>query len=117
MGYKRDIFRSALGVAMLMGVAEPSVSAPREPLIVTPLKSPDPGLVAAPEPQLRLTNLYSGDDRDAATDDAIQSFGRAIGQAARADQQAIEARCRSNQSATGSADRLAWAATCQYSRH
>lgn len=102
---------------MLAGIAEPSTGAPPEPLIVTPLGSPDPGLVAAHEPQLKLTKLHSGDDQESAIDEAIQSFGRAIGQAALDDRQAVEARCRSNQAAGSTTDRFAWAATCRYSRH
>jgi hypothetical protein len=102
---------------MLVVLAGPAAAAPGEPLIVTPLGNPDPGLVAAPEPQLMLTKLHSGDDRDSAVEEAIERFGRAIGQASRADQQAIEARCRSSQASASSADRFAWAATCQYVRH
>lgn len=102
---------------MLIGLAGPSVAAPGERLIVTPLGNPDPEPVAAPEPQLKLTKLHSGDERDVAIEEAIRSFGSAIGQASRADRQAIEARCRSGQASASSADRLAWAATCQYVRH
>lgn len=116
MGCRRNIVRSALCAAIFIVLAGPAAAAPGEPLIVTPLGNPDPGLVAAPEPQLQLTKLHSGDDRDLAVEQAIESFGRAIGQASRADQQAIEARCRS-QARARSADRFDWAATCQYVRH
>lgn len=102
---------------MLLGIAGPSAAAPVEPLIVTPLGNPDPGLVAAPEPQLKLTKLRAGDDSSSAIEDAIESFGRVIGQATLADQQVIEERCRSSQARARSADRFAWAANCQYSRH
>ena len=106
MGYKRKIGRSALCAAMLLGVAQASAAAPREPLIVTPLG----------EPKLTLTKLH-GDDQESAVDDAIESVRRAIGQAAAAEQEATQAKCRSTRPTPASAaDRYAWAASCRYTR-
>jgi|SRR3954470_8686523 hypothetical protein len=108
MGYKRNIGRDVFAVALLLGTAEPAVAQPREPLIVTALG----------EPKLTLTKIRSGDDPESAVDDAIENFGRVIGQARLAEQQAIEAKCRSTRPAPDSAtDRFAWAANCRYSRH
>ena len=114
---KRIIAKTALCAAIAMGLQGPSTAAPREPVIVTPLSNPDPGLVSAPEPQLKVTPLRGGDDGDLAVEEAMQSFGRAIAAAALAERQAIEARCRSNQAGASPADRFAWAASCEYSRH
>ena len=117
MGYKRQITLSALCAAIVVAATAPSFSASREPLIVTPLHNPDPGLAAQLEPQLKLTLLRDGDDERAALDQAIASVGRAIGEAARADQEAIESKCRSGQAdAASTADRFAWAANCRYRR-
>jgi hypothetical protein len=93
---------------MLLACAAPCAAAPAEPLIVTPLG----------EPKLTLTKVRSGDDPESGVDDAVESFGRVIGQARLAEQQAIEAKCRSTRPAPDSAaDRFAWAANCQYIRH
>lgn len=107
MGYKRNIGRSAWCAAILLGMAEPSAAAPREPLIVTPLG----------EPKLTLTKLHGADDRESALDDAIESVRRAIGQAAATDQEATQTKCRSTRpNPASAADRFAWAASCRYTR-
>lgn len=101
----------------MLAAAGPVAGASREPLIVTPIHEPDLGIVAAGEPRLQLTVLRGTDDQQSAIDEAIESFGRAIGQAARADQQAMEAKCRSSQAAAiSAAERLAWATNCGYRR-
>lgn len=103
------------GVAVLG--AGPAVSASREPLIVTKLADPDPNFV----PQKASADLETGAGGASdgpALDQAMQDFGRAIGQAVRIEQQATEARCRSGEPAGASeADRFAWAASCRYQRH
>lgn len=89
-----------------------------EPLIVRQLQDPDQGLVTAPQPKLEVSYLANADEDGSAVDRAIEKFGRALGDAALAQQQATEARCRSVASTTRSTtERYAWAATCRYSRH
>src|SRR4051812_40928068 len=118
MGYKRNIRRGALCTAMLLGIAHLSPAAAGEPLIVTLLPEPDPGLVAVPDPKLKLTILRGAEEEQSVLDDAVENFGRAVGEAVLAQQQAIEARCRSAQHLKSNAvDRFAWAANCRYSRH
>ena len=107
MEYKRNMGASALCTAMLLVIAAPCAAAPREPLIVTPLG----------EPKLTLTKLGGADDQESALDEAVANLARAMGQAAAADQQATQARCRSTRPPPASAaDRYAWAATCRYTR-
>jgi hypothetical protein len=107
MGYKRNLGRNALCVALLFAVEKPSIAAPKEPLIVTPLG----------EPKLTLIKLRGAEDQDSGLDDAIESFGRAIDQEAAAQEQATKARCLSKRPASASrADRFAWEASCRYTR-
>lgn len=115
MGYKRDMLRSAF-CAALAAVTGPASGEPREPLVVTNLANPASGTIAASEPWLKVTRL-NGDDQDLALDQAVANFGRAIGEAAHADRQALDAKCRSSQGQAASvADRFTWAVNCQYSR-
>jgi hypothetical protein len=117
MGYKRNIHGGALCAAMLLGLAGPAPAKAGEPLIVTPLPDPDPGLVAVSDSKLTLT-ILRGTEEEQSVDDAVASFGRALGEAVLAQRQAIEARCRSAQRPNGTTlDRFAWAANCRYSRH
>lgn len=104
--------------AMLAAVPGRAAGEPREPLIVTNLANPAPGSVSASEPWLKVTPLHGDDLDQEALDRAIANFGRAIGEAAHADRQALETKCRSSQSlATSAADRFNWAVNCQYTRH
>ncbi|MFL6726457.1 MAG: hypothetical protein ACJ8FS_08080 [Sphingomicrobium sp.] len=116
MGFERNIGRAGLVLALLLG-AVPVAAAPPEPLIVTQLPDPDPGYVARPEPKLQVTQSR-GDPDENSIDTAMQTFGRAIGQAALLEEQAIEVRCRSAEPSGGSAvARFAWEANCRYQRH
>ena len=112
MGIERIFTCFALGVAMLPGGV--ALAAPAEPLIVTQLADPDPNFV--PEGSHSATWKRS---REAMPrlDASMEAFGRAIGQAALVEQQAIEERCRNAAPAAASAtDRFAWAASCRYTR-
>jgi hypothetical protein len=104
-------------IASVTGAA-PALAAPREPLIVTTLPDPDHYLVtSAAEPRHGWLEPGDGSNRGDSIDEAIQAFGRAIGQAAMVDQQRIEARCRSGQPESATPEqRFAWAASCRYTR-
>lgn len=110
----RAIIASVMMGAVVLGPA-PASSATREPLIITPLPDPDPDFI--PEKTPASTELREASESPN-LDQAMQDFGRAIGQAALIQQQAIEARCRAGEPAGGSAaDRFTWAASCRYQRH
>jgi hypothetical protein len=116
MGIERNIGRSALVVALLIGAAS-ATAAPPEPLIVTQLPDPDPNYAAPPGSRRDRTRASGDMDQSPTLDEAIQDFGRAIGQAVRLEQQAIEQKCRSVAAARArSADVLAWQASCRYAR-
>jgi hypothetical protein len=115
MGVERTIVGAL--IALLAGTAQPAVAAPGEPLIVTQLPDPDPYYVPPAEHSSGARKVASG-QRDSALDAAMEQFGRAIGQATRLQQQAIDARCRSGVPASaGTSERFAWEASCRYSRH
>lgn len=122
MGYEKRIGLAAIGAMVLM--AFPAIAAPREPLVVTSLPDPDPNFVPPPrEHNLRKRNAAVVDDYPR-LDAAMEEFGQALGQAAMAQQQALEERCRANESASQAADseplsdekRMAWEAACKYLR-
>jgi hypothetical protein len=116
MGIERLIATAVLGLALLPGAAA-AAAAPPEPLIVTRLADPDPNYVP-PRGESAERSTMSAEDLEPTFDEAMQDFGRAIGQAALLQRQATEARCRSGAPAGGSAsDRFAWEASCRYSRH
>jgi hypothetical protein len=115
MGFERKISCLCLIIASLG--ANPAVAAPAtEPLIVTRLADPDPNYV--PPPAERHAARMGRQDESPTLDSAMQDFGRAIGQAAILQQQAIEARCNSGAPVpSGGAARWAWEANCRYQRH
>lgn len=117
MGFERNLARIASGAAMLL-VAVQAPAAPVEPLVVTRLADPDPDF-ALREPGSKNASAQAAqtaaDDR---IEDAMQTFGRAIGQAAMIEQQQIEARCRSGAPVNATREQLfAYEASCRYSRH
>jgi hypothetical protein len=118
MGIERKLAAGTLGVGLLLGAA-PIVAAPTEPLIVTQLPDPDPNYVdPSSELKRRATAPANSADEHPTLDQAMQDFGRAIGQAAVIEQQATQARCRSAIPAQASTEqRYAWEAACTYRRH
>lgn len=117
MGFKRNLARSAFSAALLLPAA-PAFAAPSEPLVVTRLADPDPGFVVR-ESQSKNRSAQSAEtDADSRVEDAMQTFGRAIGQAAMIEQQQIEARCRAGAPLNATREQLfAYEASCRYSRH
>ena len=104
MGFKREIGRVALGLAVLAAAAA-AEAAPGEPLIVTRL----------PENDLQVAVLK--DPEATSADEEAQQFARVIMQAAAADRQANAARCKSSDPVpSAGAERLAWEANCRYRR-
>jgi len=107
MGFKRITMRTALPVALMIGATAAGAAPAPEPLIIT--KHSDSMLTlsqsGAPQPE-------------SAVDDAITRFGRAMGQAIQAQEQAVEAACKSVQRPKpGSAAVYTWGARCSYQRY
>jgi len=107
MGFKRITMRTALPVALMIGATAAGAAPAPEPLIIT--KHSDSMLTlsqsGAPQPE-------------SPVDDAIARFGRAMGQAIQAQEQAVEAACKSVQRPKpGSAAVYAWGARCSYQRY
>jgi len=115
MGFERNIVRKGLAFVVVLN-ALPATAAPPEPLVVTRLSDPDPNYV--PPPSERTLARRSAEADEAATiSAAMQEFGQALGQAAMAQQRAVEERCRSTDASSASSeDRLAWEAACRYMR-
>lgn len=110
--------RTFVAVALMFSAA-PVLAGPREPLIVTQMADPDPYFVpSSSEAKEHKMNASAESDENARIEEAMQDFGRAIGQAAMVEKQQIEARCRSGQPETATPEqRFAWAASCRYVRH
>lgn len=114
MGFMRDMVGVALAGTLLGGA--PAAAAP-EPLVVTRLQDPDPNYVPLPEPK---DGARRADDADenASIDQAIQDFGRAIGQAGMIIRQKVEAKCREGiPGDVPTEQRYAWEARCSYQRY
>jgi hypothetical protein len=105
MGFGRNIVRIACGGALLLtGTA--SLAAP-EPLIITKL----------PEQELLLTRSAAAEQRPS-MDDAMNRFGQAIGRAIEAEQQAVQAACKSaERPKPGTPAAYDWRARCSYQRY
>ena len=118
MGVERNIVCAVIAVASIVGAA-PAFADPKEPLIVTQMADPDPYYVPpAPDGKHRQASASADADESVRIEEAMQDFGRAIGQAAMVEQQQIEARCRSGHPESATPEqRFAWAARCRYSRH
>ena len=115
MGLKRIMIGAATCIALLLGVARSAEAAPSEPLVVTELADPDPNYVLQSEQQPG--KRLRGNDAAPVLDEAMQDFGRAIGQAAFLQRQSIQAKCNSSAPVPqGGAARWAWEANCRYER-
>ncbi len=117
MGYGLDVTRVALGAAVLLIVGASAAAEPREPLLVTKLRDPDPNYVA-PVVRHGETRGASEADANARVEEAMESFGRAIGQAEMVEQQQMDAICKAGAPVNATREQLfAYEASCRYSRH
>jgi hypothetical protein len=116
MGKVRHFGCRAIGASLLLcAVATQAAPAP-EPLVVTRLADPDPNYVPPAEPKSR-GKRSRADEAQPVLDEAMLAFGRAIGQAALAQRQVMQARCSAGPpSGASDVERLAWEASCRYSR-
>ena len=117
MGYGLDVTRVALGAAVLLIIGASAEAEPREPLLVTRLSDPDPNYVA-PVARQRETRGTSEAEANVRVDEAMESFGQAIGQAEMIEQQQIDALCKAGAPVNATREQLfAYEASCRYSRH
>jgi hypothetical protein len=115
MGCERKIEWLVVSAALLCG-ASASVAAPGEPLVVTQLPDPDPNYVPPPEPKSSGRKDHA--DEDSTIDQAMEDFGRAIGQAGMVIRQKAEAKCREGIPADVSPEqRFSYEASCRYQRY
>lgn len=116
MGKVRHLGRSAISALLLLcPIAAESAPAP-EPLVVTRLADPDPNYVPPAEPKSRGKRSRAAEPQPV-LDEAMVAFGRAIGQAALAQRQVMQAQCSAGAPSDATAvERLAWEASCRYSR-
>lgn len=114
MGLKRKFGRAASGLVLLLGTVS-AVSAPAEPLLVTPPSDFGPNLLAPRESELN--QMWASDGQVPGEDQAIEDFSRAISEAVQLQNQLIEANCRSTRAIPSDGPgRLAWEANCRYQR-
>ena len=116
MGKVRHFGRTAISASLLLcSVATQAAPVP-EPLVVTRLADPDPNYLPPAEPKSR-GKRSSAEEPQPVLDEVMLAFGRAIGQAALAQRQVMQARCGAGAPSDASAvERLAWEASCRYSR-
>ena len=116
MGKLRHFGRSTISASLLLCPLATHAAPAPEPLVVTTLADPDPNYVPPPEPKSRGKRSLPAEPQPA-LDEAMLAFGRAIGQAALAQRQVMQARCSAGAPSDASdAERLAWEASCRYSR-
>lgn len=108
MGFKRSIAPVAVRFASLLAAAPAcGASAGGRDLYLVP---PSQNAV------VQFASPYGSQAEDP-LDQAIRNFGRAMNQAAMADEQKIQEHCRTGAPASASTqERYAWAASCRYSR-
>ena len=117
MTIERVIVGVLVGPALLVA-APPAMAAPKEPLVVTQMADPDPNFVSIGLEGARGSEAIADAAANSRIEQAMQTFGRAIGQAAMIQQQQIEAKCRQGAPESVTPEqRFAWAASCRYSRH
>jgi hypothetical protein len=116
MGFERRLIRGLLSAALLAGAAPAGAQAEKEPLIITPLPDAEAGFVQTGEAKLVVTRSAASEETPS-IDDAMASFGRAIGQAIGVEQQAIQAACKSAEAPeSGTPAAYEWRARCSYVR-
>lgn len=117
MGFERKIGRAIAGLTLLLA-ATGAIGASSEPSFIMRLPDRVTKFVPLPEPKLERDTASDQLYGNPAPDQALQEFSRAIGQVLKAQQQAIDERCKSAESAGGNASaRWAWEANCRYQRH
>jgi hypothetical protein len=116
MGFKRKI-AAAVAAALMAGVSPAAAAPSAEPLVITRLPDPEQALVRTAEPTLTVVRTAANVGDQPSFDQAMQSFGRAVDRAIRAEQQAMMAACKaSTPPKPGSAQVYAWGARCSYDR-
>jgi hypothetical protein len=117
MAFERKIGRIVVGLS-LVASGTGAIGASSEPSIVLRLPDHAANFVPLPEPNLATDTASDQLYSNPSPDQALQEFGREIAEAVQAQQQLIEARCRSRQEAAASAEsRWTWQANCSYHRH
>ena len=117
MGFERKIGRMVVGLSLLVAGAGASGASP-EPSVIMRMPDRAANFVPLPEPSLARDTASDQLYGNPSPEQALQEFGREIGQAVQAQQQMIEATCRSPQGpAVSAAARWAWQANCSYRRH
>lgn len=117
MGFERKIGRIVVGLFLLVAGAG-AIGASPEPSVILRLPDHAANFVPLPEPSLARDTASDQLYGNPPPEQALQEFGVAIGQAVQAQQQVIEATCRSLQGSAASASaRWAWQANCSYQRH
>ena len=108
MGFKRKAIPAAMSAALALTAAGAGAAQAPEPLVITRL----------PERELIVTKAGSpASDQAPSIEDAMESFGRAIGQAIRVEQQAVQSACRTSElPKAGTPRAYDWRARCSYIR-
>ena len=116
MGFERRLACGMLSAALALSAAPVDARSAKEPLIITPLPDAEAGFVQTGEAKLVVTRSDASDETPS-IDDAMASFGRAIGQAIGVEQQAIQAACKSAEAPeSGTPAAYEWRARCSYVR-
>jgi hypothetical protein len=116
MGFERRLMPGFVSTALLLAAAPVGAHEAKEPLIITQIPDAEPGFVRAGEAKLVITRSAASDETPS-IDDAMASFGRAIGQAIGIEQQAIQAACKSGEAPkAGTPAAYEWRARCSYVR-
>ena len=118
MGFERKAIRAMLSAVLLSSAAAAGAATVKEPLIVTRLADPDHGIESRVESTLQIVRTRADVDKPDSLDQAMDSFGRAIGQAITLEQQAIQSACNSaERPKPGTAAAYDWRARCSYQRY
>lgn len=116
MGFERRLACGMLSAALALSAAPVDARSAKEPLIITPLPDAEAGFVQTGEAKLVVTRSAASEETPS-IDDAMASFGRAIGQAIGVEQQAIQAACKSAEAPeSGTPAAYEWRARCSYVR-